>query len=148
MTKEGGRLYLPEQHPSFTDLTIRNHLLTVGIEVTSGEPQLEAACLANKADVNYHIYRSISKPIEWEGIGLYRAVRTAKELDGFRRCHLADAVAMAKFWAWRSELEEVGEYQAAMEMDRLRSEQPLNQGTSFDTISGAGANGAVIHYRP
>ena len=35
-----------------------------------------------------------------------------------------------------------------MKIDKLRSEQPLNMGTSFDTISAAGANGAIIHYRP
>lgn len=55
---------------------------------------------------------------------------------------------MVKFWAWRKAKGEVGEYEAAMEMDKLRAQQPLNMGTSFDTISGGGANGAIIHYKP
>lgn len=75
--------------------------------------------------LNYSIYNSIQNknPIEWEGIGLYRAVRNDKEISGFKRCHIADALAMAKFWSWRSKREEVDEYEAAMHMDRLRSQQ-------------------------
>lgn len=28
-------------------------------------------------------------------------------MNGFRRCHLSDAIAMAKFWSWRSKLDTV-----------------------------------------
>lgn len=52
--------------------------------------------------LNYAIYSNIKEPIAWEGIGLYRAVRTVKEINGFKRCHVVDGIAMAKFWAWRS----------------------------------------------
>jgi Xaa-Pro aminopeptidase len=33
-------------------------------------------------------------------------------------------------------------------MDSLRYSQLHNKGLSFDTISGGGPNGAIIHYRP
>lgn len=55
---------------------------------------------------------------------------------------------MAKFWAWRSKLDEVDEYDAALYMDKCRQEQELNRGPSFETISGGGPNAAVIHYHP
>ena len=35
-----------------------------------------------------------------------------------------------------------------MKVDSLRFAQPHNKGLSFDTISGGGPNGAIIHYRP
>ncbi len=36
--------------------------------------------LIRKSDLNYYIYNSIKdkNPINWDGIGLYRAVRTEK----------------------------------------------------------------------
>lgn len=79
---------------------------------------------------------------------MYRAVRTDKEINGFRRCHIADGVAMAKFWAWRSKQDKVSEYEAAEHIDNLRKQQKDNRGLSFDTISGGGPNGAIIHYKP
>ena len=69
-------------------------------------------------------------------------------MNGFRRCHLADAIAMAKFWAWRSKQEQIGEYEAATYLDNLRLQQKDNKGLSFVTISGGGPNAAVIHYHP
>ena len=62
--------------------------------------------------LNYYVYSSIKdkEPITRDGIDLYRAVRTEKEIQGFKRCHIADGFAMAKFWAWRSKQNEVDEY--------------------------------------
>lgn len=53
---------------------------------------------------------------------------------------------MAKFWSWRSKLDEVNEFEAANYLDNLRKQQKLNKGLSFPTISGGGPNGAIIHY--
>jgi Xaa-Pro aminopeptidase len=50
-------------------------------------------------------------------------VRTEKEISGFKRCHVADGIAMAKFWAWRAKQEEVDEYEAATHLDNLRMQQ-------------------------
>jgi Xaa-Pro aminopeptidase len=55
---------------------------------------------------------------------------------------------MAKFWSWRSKLEEVDEYEAALYMNQKRYEQLHNKGLSFETISGGGPNAAIIHYHP
>lgn len=55
---------------------------------------------------------------------------------------------MAKFWAWRSKQEQIGEYEAATYLDNLRLQQKDNKGLSFVTISGGGPNAAVIHYHP
>ena len=104
---EGGSLYLPKDHPSLTSATLIDFLSKLNIKLEAYEPVFEAGALINKSTINYYVFSSIKDkdPIEWEGIGLYRAVRTDKEVNGFRRCHHVDGIAMAKFWTWRSKLD-------------------------------------------
>ena len=120
------------------------------ISVEVYEPVFEEKALITKSGINYYIYNSIvsKEPIEWEGIGMYRAVRTEKEMNGFRRCHIVDGVAMAKFWNWRSKQDKIDDYEAAEYLNNLRYKQEHNKGLSFETISGGGPNAAVIHYHP
>lgn len=40
------------------------------------------------------------------------------------------------------------EYSGARKVEEYRSQSPLFKGSSFDTISSIGPNGAVIHYKP
>jgi hypothetical protein len=50
------------------------------LQLEEYEPKFEENMLIRKSDLNYYIYNSISdkNPINWDGIGLYRAVRTEK----------------------------------------------------------------------
>ena len=119
---EGGTLYLPGDHPSLTSEVLKEYLAKFGLSVAPYEPVFEDSALVTKDTLNLYIFNAIKdkNPISWEGIGLYRAVRTEKEINGFRRCHLVDGVAMAKFWTWRSKLNEVDDFEAAQYMDNLR----------------------------
>jgi Xaa-Pro aminopeptidase len=57
---------------------------------------------------------------------------------------------MVRFLAWLDRTAPSGqldEIAAATELERLRRASNLLQDISFDTISGAGANGAIVHYR-
>ncbi|KAM7469386.1 hypothetical protein LguiA_007569 [Lonicera macranthoides] len=85
-------------------------------------------------------------------ISLAKAVKNKAELDGMLNSHLRDAAALAEFWVW---LEEeihknvvLTEVQVSDKLLEFRSKQAGFVDTSFDTISAAGANGAVIHYKP
>uniref|UniRef100_A0A7N1A5F9 Metallopeptidase M24 family protein n=1 Tax=Kalanchoe fedtschenkoi TaxID=63787 RepID=A0A7N1A5F9_KALFE len=84
-------------------------------------------------------------------ISLAKAVKNDAELEGMRNCHLRDAVALVHFWMWLED--EIGkgviltEVDAADKLLQFRSEQSGFMDTSFDTICGSGANGAIIHYR-
>ncbi len=78
---------------------------------------------------------------------LPKACKNTVELDGFRRAHRADAVAMTRFLAW-FDAHGAGETEKALS-DRLlafRQELPGFVGPSFPTIAGAGPNGAIVHY--
>ncbi|KAJ6384494.1 hypothetical protein OIU78_027738, partial [Salix suchowensis] len=85
-------------------------------------------------------------------ISLAKAVKNHAELEGMRNSHLRDAAALAQFWVWLEE--EVDKEVKLTEVDvadkllEFRSKQAGFIDTSFDTISGSGANGAIIHYKP
>jgi len=80
---------------------------------------------------------------------LPKACKNAIELDGTRNAHRRDGVALARFLAWlareapKGELREIA---AANRLEALRREGQHFRDLSFDTISGAGSNGAIVHY--
>ncbi|TPW28024.1 aminopeptidase P family protein [Martelella alba] len=94
----------------------------------------------------------------WEGqpdpVVLARAVKNGAELSGSRQAHLQDGVAMVSFLAWldRQDPGSVSEIAAAEALEDARRktgdrmQNPLKD-ISFETISGAGPNAAIIHYR-
>ncbi len=81
---------------------------------------------------------------------LPRACKNAVEIDGARRAHLRDGAALTRFLHWLSvegpkgELDEIA---AAVKLEEFRLATNALEDLSFDTISGAGPNGAVVHYR-
>lgn len=82
-------------------------------------------------------------------IGL-KAVKNETELAGMRDAHRRDGAALTRFLAWLDEAAPAGgvsETAAAERLRTLRAEDPLFRGVSFDTISGSGPNGAIVHYR-
>ncbi|MBX9698041.1 MAG: M24 family metallopeptidase, partial [Acetobacteraceae bacterium] len=79
-----------------------------------------------------------------------RACKNAVEQAGARAAHRRDAVAMAQFLAWFAATAPDGtltEIAAAERLLAFRRAVPLFAAESFPAISGAGENGAVIHYR-
>ncbi|HIJ64038.1 MAG TPA: aminopeptidase P family protein [Rhodospirillaceae bacterium] len=82
--------------------------------------------------------------------GLPKACKNDVELDGARRAHRRDGVALVRFLAWlaaHAGSGRIGEIAAADRLDRFRGDGELYRGPSFPTISGAGPNGAIVHYR-
>jgi len=81
---------------------------------------------------------------------LPKAIRNAVELDGARAAHLRDGAALTSFLAWldrEAPGDRVSEISAANVLEEMRKRDPLYRGPSFPTISGAAANGAIVHYR-
>lgn len=80
---------------------------------------------------------------------LPRACKNAVEMAGTRAAHLRDGVAMVRFLAWLEGATRNGtveEMAAADALEAFRSQGERFRGLSFPTISGAGANGAIVHY--
>ncbi|KAL8237413.1 hypothetical protein R6Q59_018494 [Mikania micrantha] len=84
-------------------------------------------------------------------VSLAKAVKNHAELEGMRNAHLRDAAALAEFWSWlEDEMNKkvvLTEVEVADKLLEFRASQAGFVDTSFDTISGSGANGAIIHYR-
>ncbi len=81
---------------------------------------------------------------------LPRACKNAVEQEGARAAQRRDALAMVRFLAWFAEAAPRGALTEMAAADRLldfRRALPLFVAESFPAISGAGENGAVIHYR-
>jgi Xaa-Pro aminopeptidase len=82
-------------------------------------------------------------------ISLMKATKNPIEIEGARAAHLRDGAAVARFLAWlaRSAPGQVTEIDAVEALERFRADTGLLRDVSFPTISGAGPNGAIVHYR-
>jgi Xaa-Pro aminopeptidase len=78
---------------------------------------------------------------------LPKAKKNAVEQRGMRGAHARDAVAMCRFLHWLTVARQETELSAANRLLALREEVPGFRGESFPAISGAGEDGAIIHYR-
>ena len=80
---------------------------------------------------------------------LPKARKNEGEIAGTKAAHRRDAGAMADFLAWLDREGPAGrqtELSAAARLRSYREALPLFRDLSFPTISGAGPNGAVVHY--
>ena len=81
---------------------------------------------------------------------LPRALKNRIELSGTRAAHIRDGVAMTRFLHWFANEApggKIDEISAAERLRAFRAEGDLFKDLSFDTISGSGPNGAIVHYR-
>ena len=79
-----------------------------------------------------------------------KALKTEAEIKGARDAHIRDGAAFARFLAWFDQAAPAGnetEISVAQALERFRSETGALKDISFDTISGFGPNGAIVHYR-
>ncbi|MGB2730905.1 MAG: aminopeptidase P family protein [Methylovirgula sp.] len=83
-------------------------------------------------------------------IALMKARKNKVEIEGARRAQLRDGVAMLRFLRWFSSEAPKGkltEIDAAQALETFRRQSPLLKDLSFPTISAAGPNSAIPHYR-
>ena len=79
-----------------------------------------------------------------------RARKNATEQAGARAAHIRDGAAVTRFLAWFAAEAPAGtldEIAAAEALLRFRRDTGDLRDIAFPTISGAGANGAIVHYR-
>lgn len=113
------------------------------------DPQLAAEKLRALVEDNGGKVIALSDPAR-----LPRATKNAAEIAGTRAAHRRDGAAMVKLLAWldRQQPGTVDEITVVKQLEESRrrtgeeTQMPLRD-VSFDTISGSGPNGAIIHYR-
>lgn len=87
---------------------------------------------------------------QMDPVALPKAKKNTDELNGTIAAHIRDGVAVTRFLHWLdtdAQSGDVTEIDAALKLETLREETGLLHDLSFTTISGAGPNGALPHYR-
>src|SRR5712671_3302431 len=83
-------------------------------------------------------------------IATMKAVQNPVEIAGAREAHRRDGAAVTRFLAWfdheapNGQLTEIGAVEA---LESFRRDTGLLKDVSFPSISGAGPDGAIVHYR-
>lgn len=83
-------------------------------------------------------------------VALPKACKNDAELAGSAAAHLRDGVALTRFLHWLdtdAQSGEITEIDAAIKLEEFRENLGGLNDLSFPTISGAGPNGALPHYR-
>jgi Xaa-Pro aminopeptidase len=91
------------------------------------------------------------KPVRGnDPVSLLKAVKNAVEIEGTRKAHRRDAVALTRFLAWIDREAPTGaltEIDAVEALETFRRDTGALKDVSFPTIAGTGPNGAIVHYR-
>ncbi len=79
-----------------------------------------------------------------------KARKNAAEIKGARAAHVRDGAALARYLCWldaHAPTGRIDEIEAVRQLETFRRASNLLRDISFDTISGSGPNGAIVHYR-
>ncbi len=79
-----------------------------------------------------------------------KAIKNPAEIAGARAAHVRDGIAMTRFLAWLETAAATGrldEIAAVRQLEAFRADTGALKEIAFDTISGSGPNGAIVHYR-
>ena len=121
--------------------------------------------LLDADEVNHTLYGKVKCQVinGKSPVAVMKSVKNEAEIAGFRRAMLRDGVALMRFRRWLKDGlakhqdadipimidgEVVTEMTVCRKLEQFRSEQPLYQGVSFDTIAGYASHGAIVHYEP
>ncbi len=112
---------------------------------------LTRSVLLDPATANYGFIDMIENYVESEDLcALPKACKTEAEINGAQKAHIRDGVAMCEFLHWfdvHSAGGKVSEISAAQKLEQCRKSTGKLKDLSFDTISGGGPHGAIVHYR-
>ena len=82
-------------------------------------------------------------------IYMLKAIKTKKEIKNMINAHVSDGLALTKFLYWIKNInkEKITEFDAQNKLEEFRKKNKDYLFPSFNTIAGAGSNGAIIHYK-
>ncbi len=117
----------------------------LGKKTVLADPATAAAAIFDRLNKAGAKIKHASDPCQ-----LPKACKNAAELDGTRKAHIRDGAALSRFLCWFAREAPNGaltEIAAAETLEGFRRATNYLSDLSFDSISGAGANGAIVHYR-
>ena len=80
---------------------------------------------------------------------LLKAIKNNIEINNMISSHVLDGVALTKFIYWIKKVnkKKITEVDAQIKLEKFRKRSNKYLYPSFETIAGAGENGAIVHYR-
>lgn len=133
------------------DVSIRTEdEITKGIEMLKGQ-----SVIADPAVSSAFYFEALKKAganiiKAQDPVALPKACKNTAEINGTTKAHQRDAVPLIKFLHWldtTAQSGETDEIDAAGQLEHFRHETGQLKDLSFESISGAGSNGAIVHYR-
>jgi Xaa-Pro aminopeptidase len=123
-----------------------------GLQALGAKQQTVRLDQATAADAVHRLITEAGGKIARGGdpITAMKAVKNAVEVAGTRTAHLRDGAAVTRFLAWLAREAPSGklsEIEAVQQLEDFRRATGALKDISFPTISGAGPNGAIVHYR-
>ncbi|MDC1045711.1 aminopeptidase family protein P [Candidatus Pelagibacter sp.] len=78
-----------------------------------------------------------------------KAIKNNTEINNMISSHIIDGVALTKFIYWIKKVnkKKITEVDAQIKLEKFRKKSNKYLYPSFETIAGAGKNGAIVHYR-
>lgn len=114
----------------------------------------EGPVVCDPLQLNWQLYTTIKSNIveKTSPITLAKSKKNQLELNGIREAHIRDGAALTAFLNWLTITVKSGtklsECDVVDKLEEFRGRMDKHVGPSFSTISGYGANGAIIHYKP
>jgi Xaa-Pro aminopeptidase len=80
---------------------------------------------------------------------LLKAIKNKTEINNMISSHIIDGAALTKFIYWIKKVnkKKITEVDAQIKLEKFRKKNNKYLYPSFETIAGAGENGAIVHYR-
>jgi len=158
ITKKNATLFI---HPDKLDRTARKHLKShIKIQDYREFPKSIQKSFGKKDKVwidptaaSWWISQQLDKKCELllkeNPVLRMKAPKNSTEIEGLKKAHIRDGVAMVQFLRWLENTvgrKEITEISAAEVLEDFRRKQELYQGPSFDTISAYQEHAAIVHY--
>jgi len=101
----------------------------------------------------HHLSEDVRLFYQPSPVVLAKSLKNTSELEGFRTIMPRDGAALVRFQRWllkqhKQKKNEITEWDAALKISQLRSEQKHYRMDSFAPISAFSENGALCHYEP
>ncbi|NDV77625.1 aminopeptidase P family protein [Dysgonomonas sp. 511] len=115
--------------------------------------KIQAPTCLDGSKITFKLYNTIPTGIRIVDMpspaDLMKSIKNSAEIQGFDNAMVRDGVALVKFLMWLENAVPQGnitEIDIPGKLVEYRSQQQNYVGESFDTISGYGPNGAIVHY--
>ncbi|MGB7241735.1 MAG: aminopeptidase P family protein [Sulfitobacter sp.] len=112
---------------------------------------MEGPILLDKMSAPVSVAQVVGDKAEWgsDPCALPKACKNAAEIQGSVAAHLRDGAAVVELLCWLDAQQPgtVTERDVASRLEAFRRQDNALRDISFETIAGAGPNGAIMHYR-